>query len=158
MRAAPPVLAALGRGRPERMLITLLHGLAGALIAGWLVLHAELALWLWPSPAAVLAAGLAMGTLGRWIARRTLPPVPGSLCWDGQAWSLETDTQRQALQRLVVAIDLGIWVLLQLHPANERPRWRVASAGSATAQWHGLRVALAIHAGTAWQPDGEEAP
>jgi hypothetical protein len=49
----------------------------------------------------------------------------------------------------VVALDLGAWVLLRLHLAGGGVGWRVASATSAQASWHGLRVALAAHAGAA---------
>ena len=129
------------------MLITLLHGLAGGLLATWAALHAELPLWQAPSALGVLVAAAAMAALGRWLAGRALPSIPGSLRWDGQAWSSVVGAQSLPLQRLVVALDLGIWVLLKLHPAGGRPVWRVASAGSAQAQWHGLRVAMAAHAG-----------
>ena len=129
------------------MLITLLHGVAGGLLAIWAALHAELQLWQAPTVAGVLAAASALSVLGRWLAHRALPTVPGSLRWDGQVWNGVAGAQAHPLRRLVVALDLGIWVLLQLHPAGGRPVWRVASAGSAQAQWHGLRVALATHAG-----------
>jgi hypothetical protein len=147
MRAAPPVEAALGTGRPERMLITLLHGLAASLLAVWAALHAELPLWQAPTLAGVLGAAAAMAVLGRWLAVRALPPIPGSLRWDGRTWSIVAGAHAQPLQRLVVALDLGIWALLQLHPADGRPVWRVVSVGCAQAQWHGLRVALAAQAG-----------
>jgi hypothetical protein len=129
------------------MLITLLHGLAGGLLAVWVALHAELPLWQASTMSGLLVTAAAMAALGRWLAVRALPPIPGSLRWDGQAWSSVAGAQAKPLQRLVVALDLGIWALLQLHPAGGRPVWRVASAGSAQTQWHGLRVALAAHAG-----------
>ncbi len=129
------------------MLITLLHGLAGGLLAAWAALHAELPLWEAPSVLGVLVASAAMAALGRRLAGRALPSIPGSLRWDGQAWNSVAGAQPQPLQRLEVGLDLGIWVLLRLHPAGGRPAWRVASAGSAQAQWHGLRVAMAAHAG-----------
>jgi len=140
------------------MLITLLHGLAGGLLAAWLALHAELPLSQPPVLAGVVATALVLAALGLWLARRALPPAPGHLRWDGQAWSCQLGAQAQPLQRLVVALDLGIWALLQLHPAGGRPAWRVASARSAPAQWHGLRVALAAHAGAPRVASGEAAP
>ena len=73
--------------------------------------------------------------------------MAGRLRWDGQAWSRADGAQAWPLLRLVVALDLGIWVLLQLQTAGGRRLWCVASAASAQAQWHGLRVALAAHAG-----------
>jgi hypothetical protein len=156
MRAAPPVEAALGSGRAERMLITLLHGLAGALLAVWSALHAE-----WPVGTLVLAAALMAALLagmGAMLARRTLPVSPGQLRWDGQAWSMVAAAGVQPLQRLVVALDLGIWVLLRLHPVHGRTAWRVSGAGSARTAWHGLRLALAAHAGAANSADGGGRP
>jgi len=158
MRAAPPVEAVLSAGRVERMLITLLHGCAGALLAAWLALHAELRL-LSPWLLAVLAAAVLMAGLGHWLALRALPHQPGRLRWDGQVWRCIAGPADQALQRLVVALDLGIWVLLRLHPADRgAPVWRVASVGSAAAAWHGLRVALAAHAGAPPVAHGEVGP
>ena len=156
MRAAPPVDAALAECRAERMLITLLHAGAGALLAVWLALHAQ-----WPASAAMLLAAMASAALlasaGWWLARRALPLSPGRLRWDGQCWSSVTPDGAQPLQRLVVMLDLGGWVLLRLHPAGGRALWRVASAASAQAGWHGLRVALAAHAGAALATAGEGA-
>ena len=142
------------------MLITLLHGLAGGLLATWAALHAELPLSQVPSVLGVLVAAAAMAAVGRWLAGRALPSIPGSLRWDGQVWNSVAGAQAQAqpLQRLVVALDLGIWALLQLHPVSGRPAWRVVSARSAPAQWHGLRVALAAHAGARRVAGGEAAP
>jgi hypothetical protein len=145
MRAAPPVDAALGAGRPERMLITLLHGLAGGLLAAWMALP----LWQVSTMSGMLAAAAVMAGFGHWLARRALPPAADRLRWDGQAWNWVAGAQSQPMQQLVVALDLGIWVLLQLHPVHGRPAWRVASVRGAEGQWHGLRVALAAHAGLA---------
>lgn len=152
MRAAPPVEAALGSGQAERMLITLLHGLAGALLAVWSALHAE-----WPVGALVLTAGLVatlLAGVGAVLARRTLPVSAGQLRWDGQAWSLVSTADVQPLQRLVVALDLGTWVLLRLHLIDGGTAWRVTGAGSARTAWHGLRLALVAHAGAAKPTDG----
>jgi len=151
MRAAPPVEAMLHAGRLERMLITLLHALTGALLVVWAGLHTGLGA-AWPMAAcAVLMAGL-MATLGAWLARRALPVPPGRLRWDGQAWSLLASGAAIPLGRLLVAMDLGPWMLLQLHPADGGGAvWRVASAAAAQGSWHGLRVAVAAHAGAAVQ-------
>jgi hypothetical protein len=157
MRAAPPVEAALDTGRPERMLITLLHAMAGALLAAWSALHAEWRLG-WATLAVGCMAAVLLAALGRWLAVRALPPQPGRLRWDGQSWCA-VGACNMPLQRLVLALDLGPWVLLQLHPADgRRPLWRVASARGAQSSWHGLRVALAAHAGAAAPAGGEAAP
>ena len=156
MRAAPPVEAVLDTGRPERMLITMLHALAGAVLAAWLALHVEWRLG-WAVLFVLGTAGLMAG-LGHWLAHRALPQRPAHLRWDGQRWCC-VHAQTMPLQRLVVALDLGLWVLLQLHPADGgRPFWRIASARGARAAWHGLRVALAAHAGAAAPAHGEAAP
>jgi hypothetical protein len=148
MRAAPAVDAALDAGGRERMLIVLLHGLAGATLALWATAHAGL-----DSPMATLAgAGAAcavMAALGAWLARRALPIDAGRLRWDGEGWRW-LGLVDLPLGRLEVSLDLGVWVLLRLHPANgARPMWRVASQRAAGGAWHGLRVALAAHAGAA---------
>ena len=153
MRAAPPVDVLLADGRLERMLITLLHACVGVLLATWFALHAE-----WPPGPAALAAVLTTSGLlaaaGAWLARQALPSSPGRLRWDGQGWHSGQAQTDQPLARLVVALDLGTWVLLQLQPAQGRACWRVASLGSAQAAWHGLRVALAAHAGDVRAGDG----
>ena len=152
MRAAPAVDAALGSGRLERMVIALLHAGTGAAGASWASAHVGaaggplgdgLAAWLAP------AVALAMGAVGWLLARRALPAEPAQLCWDGTAWQLRTDALRP-LGQVVVAMDLGAWVLLQLRPAQGRAsHWRVVGARGAGAAWHGLRVALQAHAGDA---------
>lgn len=145
MRAAPVVQAALASGRRERMFITLLHALAGAHVATWFANEAEI-------PTAALfaaAAGAAavMASLGAVLARRALPVRPAHLLWDGQAWRLQLGHDLQVI-RLVTALDLGVWMLLKLHLAEHaRPCWQVASARAAGGAWHGLRVAVAAHAG-----------
>jgi hypothetical protein len=156
MRAAPPVDAALADGRFERMLITLLHAGVGGLLAAWLGLHA-----VWPAQALLLAsllAAIAMAVLGAQLACRALSPLPGQLRWDGRRWHSVSPQGDRPLARLVVALDLGTWVLLKLHPAGGRGFWRVASAAGAQAAWHGLRVALAAHAGAAQPATDKAAP
>jgi hypothetical protein len=155
MRAAPPVDAALGGGRLERMLMVLLHALAGGVCAAWLGLHAG-----WQRPGwwlATLGVAAALGVLGAVLARRVLPATPGRLRWTGAQWALHMPGQELPLQRVVVAIDVGGWMLLRLQ-GQDRPFvvWRVAAARSARGGWHGLRVALVAHAGGVTErPAGE---
>lgn len=152
MRAAPAVDAALGSGRFERMVIALLHAGTGAAVAVWASAHVAAAVgpladglvWL-----TVLVIALVLGALGWMLAVRALPAEPAQLCWDGTAWQLRTDGLRP-LAQVVVSLDLGAWLLLQLRPAEGRARhWRVTHARVAGASWHGLRVALQAHAGDA---------
>ena len=145
--------AVLSAGRLERMLIVVLHAVAGASLSAWLTLHAELRLAA-PVLAGIVAVSALMAGLGVLLARRALPLAPGRLRWDGQAWSCAAASSLP-LQRLVVAMDLGLWLLLRLHPAGgNRPVWRAVSARSAGNAWHGLRVALSAHAGAA-APGGD---
>ncbi len=163
MRAAPPVEAVVNAGGSERMVICLLHALAGAMLASWLAAHAELAPAWHVVAAALLAAGL-MAVLGAALARHTLPRMAGRLRWDGQGWCHveQADAPLASmvpLVRLVVALDLGVWVLLRLHPATGGAvRWRCASARGAQSSWHGLRLALAAHAGAAGVPADQAGP
>ena len=151
MRAAPAVDVALDAGRLGRMLIVLLHAGTGIALASWGMLHAEIGI----GPAALTGVGalaLLMAGLGFALARRALPVAAGRLRWDGQIWCWQgaVEPDRQPLARLEVSLDLGHWALLRLHPgAGRPPLWRVASARAAGTSWHGLRVALAAHAGAA---------
>ena len=171
MRAAPAVDAALGSGRVERMLITLLHAGAGAAFSVWVAAHAEALAgplfaglpWLMGS-----AGALGLGLVGCWLARQALPAEPARLRWDGSAWQLCNelgDEDLVPLQRVVVAMDLGTWLLLQLVPVDtmrstqrsaQRSSWRVASAPAVGGAWHGLRVALQAHAGAPRDTAGGE--
>ena len=153
MRAAPPVDAALDAGRRERMLTVLLHALAGVALGAWLALHAELRhIGAW---AAVLGASAALLMAVGWqLARRTWPALPGHLRWDGAQWLSVGRGRDLVLARVDVALDLGTWMLLRLHPADGgAPQWRVASARGAGGAWHGLRLALANHAGAPLRAD-----
>jgi hypothetical protein len=171
MRAAPAVDAALGSGRVERMVITLLHAGAGAAFSVWVAAHAEALVgplfaglhWLMGSVGA-----LGLGLVGCWLARQALPAGPARLRWDGSAWQLCSelgDDDLVSLQRVVVAMDLGTWLLLQLVPVDtlrstqrstRRSGWRVASAQGVGSAWHGLRVALQAHAGAPRDTAGGE--
>ena len=188
MRAAPAVDAALGSGRAERVLITLLHAAAGAAFSVWAAGHAEAAAdpffaglaglagltWLAWLLGSVGALGL--GLVGYWLARQALPAEPARLRWDGSSWQLCREWRADdllPLQRVVVAMDLGAWMLLQLVPAElepaaqqsaqsaaqqagQRSGWWVASAHGVGGAWHGLRVALQAHAGAPLATDGGE--
>jgi len=144
------------------MLITALHAGAGAFVSVWAVAHVEAAAahlsaalpWF-----AGLAGGLALGAVGVCLARRALPGGSSWLNWDGAVWHWRGERPDEGLaplQRVVVALDLNAWVLLQLVPAGgSPPRWQVASARGVGAAWHGLRVALQAHAGEPRLPGDE---
>jgi hypothetical protein len=161
MRAAPAVEAMLGPCGRERALIILLHAGSAAVLAAWGLALCEVAeAWLWWAVwlACVASAGLA----GRRWAAQELPATPQALGWDGRSWALRSGPVGAAgdvpLAAVIVAIDLGSWVLLRLHPATDIGGcWRVASAGGSGASWHGLRLAMRAHAGVAARaPDGAD--
>ncbi len=131
------------------MLIILLHAATGVVLAVWGLLRAELgfgALAL----AGIVVLALSLAALGAVLARRALPAAAGHLRWDGQVWCWVAPDGRAEppLARLEIALQLGPWALLRLHPAaGGQTFWRIASARAAGAAWHGLCVALAAHAG-----------
>ena len=154
MRAAPAVRATLHGSGAERMLISGLYAISGAALAGWALAHADQT----PPSAAlviVLLVAAAAGAVGVWQARYALPADGAYLGWDGQRWALgqhpsasgKTALAETPLAAVVVAIDLGAWLLLCLYPATGPRRWQAAHAGAAGADWHGLRLALQAHAG-----------
>jgi hypothetical protein len=111
---------------------------------------------------AALAWLAAWAALGLRLARSALPNDGDFLQWDGMAWTLGLRSPGQSsatpaglrLDRLVLALDLGAWVLLRLHSAAGGQRWQVARASRAGTDWHGLRLALTAHAGRAAAPAG----
>ena len=153
MQAAPAVSADLDDGRPERVLISLLHALTGAAIAAWAQGHFDVTSSV-QGLIVVIFAGVAAALLGAGLARHALPADAQCLRWDGQVWSLVLRAPGGvgagiAVARLVVAIDLGPWLLLRAYAVAGGSRWQVARASCVGAAWHGLRVALKAHAGSA---------
>jgi hypothetical protein len=149
MRAAPALDATLDNARPERVLIVMLHVLAGLVWVAWGVLHSAIQIdWVGLLAAHAIVGLLAAG-LGLWLARQALPAAAGRLAWTGHQWVLHQQVD-QALHQVQVTVDLGAWLLLRLQPAaNGRPLWRIARQRSAGPAWHALRVALHAHAGVA---------
>ena len=144
------------------MLLLALQAGAGAFVSVWAAAHVAAAaghLSAWLPWFAGLAGALGLGAVGVCLARRTLPGGSSRLSWDGAVWQWRgqrPDEGLAPLQRVVVALDLGAWVLLQLVPAGgSPPRWQVASARGVGAAWHGLRVALQAHAGDPRLPRDE---
>jgi uncharacterized membrane protein YeaQ/YmgE (transglycosylase-associated protein family) len=162
MQAAPAISADLDDGRPERVLISLLHALTGAAVAAW----AEGLLDVTPSVQGwivAIVAGLASAWLGAGLARRALPANAECLRWDGQAWSLVLRAPVGGLgievpvAHMVVSIDLGPWLLLRAYAVAGGSRWQVARASCVgAAAWHGLRVALKAHAGSVQSSPGDQ--
>ncbi|HSW04870.1 hypothetical protein [Aquabacterium sp.] len=146
MRAAPPpVELGLGKGRRERAVVAMLHGLAACAVTAWLLQrHGE------GSPASAggavllvfLIAAASGGALLGWFV---VPPLQGRLRWDGAGWSHvdEGNAAVQALKAVQLQLDLGSWVLLRAVRLDRRPAlWCGVTALEAGAAWHGLRLAL----------------
>lgn len=114
-----------------------------------------LAFWGWRQrghalamPAAALGVVALVGALS--VAGRQ-----GStrLRWDGEHWYVDSpgdarDDPQGAPHRLVVAIDLGPWMLLKFLPvqapgvAPARSRWLPVQRQGHEGQWHGMRRAV----------------
>ena len=122
MQAAPAISADLDDGRPERVLISLLHALTGVAVAAWAEGLLEVTSSVQGMIVAVVA-GVASALLGAGLARLALPGNAQCLRWDGQAWSLVLRAPvgglgvEIAVAHLVVSIDLGPWLLLRAYAA-----------------------------------------
>jgi hypothetical protein len=76
---------------------------------------------------------------------------PVRLRWDGEHWHIDgvaggKDDGQGAQHGLVVAIDIGPWMLLRLRPVLPQPsvrtRWIPVQRRGHEAQWHGMRRAV----------------
>jgi hypothetical protein len=111
-RQAPPVDLICSGGGGWRAAQVLLHALAAAVLAAWLVLQAA-----WPAGAAAAATGVAAlsgGVLGWRLGR----PRSARLAWDGQVWRADGTPGE-----VDVMIDLGRWRLLRFRPAAGGAAW-----------------------------------
>ncbi len=110
-------------------------------------------LWAWtvlrPEPMGALgvlgAIVLALACLALAASARGRPV---SLAWDGLAWHLgvpgAAPDQRTA-GRILVRLDLGLWMLLQFLPGSDSRSsavWLPVQRGRAAAPWHALRCAV----------------
>ncbi len=141
MRAAPPVDVPLSAARLERAVCALLYALAalGSAVALASAFESGSPGWL------AAAAATCAAPVGAMAWR----PPRGRLRWDGQVWTrLQLSGQPQRIDRLQIQLDFGTWVLLRWHAEGQRrATWAALRAADAGAAWHGLRVALAAHAG-----------
>jgi hypothetical protein len=129
MRAAPAVTVMSGDGGAWRAAQALTWGLAGAALAAWLLALRDAPLpWAWLVAVSVTVAAWAL-----------LHEKPVELAWDGQQWRANG-----VVCELVVALDLGAWLLLRARerlPAA-RTRWLPAAAGPLGGRQHAFRAAL----------------
>ena len=170
MHTAPAVVAALDAQRPERVVISSVHVLAAVVVVVWAGLHAGLdgSVPAWMAGLVWTAAVAAVGSLQ---ARRALPADGNTLVWDGAGWALTTRASRGGalagitgaevrvqIMQVVIALDLGAWMLLRLQAETGGSRWQVVRAACAGPAWHGLRLALLTQAGPAAPPSVIPAP
>ena len=140
MRAAPAFQVRLHRFGVWRSAVWLLAVLGLATIAAWLVTREppiHPGVWI----AAILSAAALTGSAAT-LART--PPV--DLRWDGLVWHLGPSAGGPVPGDVIVAVDLGAWMLLRFVPAmpGARPRvtWLPVQRRGIEAQWHALRCSV----------------
>jgi len=151
MHAAPPVRMSLAPDRAWQCAAALCAGAAGANLAAWGALHAQI-----PVPMVVAisltAAGVAL-LWTRWGAERGA--TTGVLVCDGGRRQWSPVTAASVAVELRLMIDLGPWFLLRFtptQPVQPAARW-AASRRRAGAAWPLWRTAL-----HARRPGGNQAP
>jgi len=150
MRTSPAIEVLLTRFGVWRYAVALL--VAAALAAVW-------AWWsTWDgsqaqSTSITLLAALVTLSLVIVVLAASLASVRcAALRWDGQGWWLQHLQQDRTVAgeplagEIIVAIDLGLWVLLRFEPAMRgsgiRSVWLPVQRAGIEAQWHALRCAL----------------
>jgi len=132
MRASPAVQISLQRFGAWRAAMLVLAAAGLATMAAWLLgraLPVSSALTMLVAAAMVLTFALAVSL---WRVR------PQRLHWNGQAWHVD-----EVPGELLVAIDLGPWMLLRFLPDGQRRvRWLPVQRRGLESQWHALRCAV----------------
>lgn len=140
MHAPPPFQITVHRFGVWRVACAALALAAWGATAGWALgamqVHPE---WLALSLLALVTASV--GQLAR-----SSRLAPTSLRWDGQLWHLgpgDAKGQEPQAGRLVVALDLGSWLLLRFVPEGAwRGRWVPVQRRGHELAWHGLRATV----------------
>jgi hypothetical protein len=137
-----------------RAVVLGLAALALTSFGAWLVAAADAsAVGVWAiGGCGALALAIAFAAAGVASPRRA------RLRWTGSGWRLGAEPGADG--SIVLAIDLGAWMLLRFAPEGARWPWRsawlpVAAGGIAPADWHTLRCA--VHAAPAPAPGGRPA-
>jgi hypothetical protein len=138
MRAAPAVAIDLYPSAAWRGVLALLAAAALAVSAVWALERADAV----GGVTAALVAGLGAAVLV-WAWQ----PPPRRLRWDGQGWWLVPAQGAEQPGSVLVALDLGGWLLLQFRPAPAPPvlrrgTWLALQRRGLDADWHALRCAL----------------
>jgi hypothetical protein len=98
--------------------------------------------------AVITIVGLGFVIVGSWLMTRE---QLGSLRlrWDGQIWragASDIEVDNLAVGELLVAIDLGPWMMLRFEPATRRRfrrfSWIPVQRWGIESEWHSLRCAL----------------
>jgi hypothetical protein len=135
MRPAPAVSVCCSGGRPWLLAVALLHVVATAAVAVWLLQHLELHP-AWAAIPTLLLTGLTYSLAGRQAVR---------LVFDGQGWTADGRPGRPELM-----IDLGRLLLLRWWPEDaSQASWLPCSAAEAGPAWHAFRVAVHAQRGPA---------
>ena len=132
MRASPAVQISLQRFGAWRVAVVLLAAAGMATMAAWLLgreMPVSSALMMLVAVAMVLTFALA-------VSLWRVPPQ--RLHWNGQAWHVD-----EMPGELLVAIDLGPWMLLRFAPGGSAQAvWLPARRRGLETQWHALRCAV----------------
>jgi len=141
MRTAPPLEIAIVRFGVWRAATLLLAATVCATLAVWWRAH--------PAPAPTwVAAVTASGMLGAVLcALPSLRARPLTLRRTAGQWQLadqRVSPGPAATGDLLVAVDLGVWMLLRFVPAAAagRARWVAVQRRGLEPQWHALRCAV----------------
>ena len=132
MRASPAIQISLQRFGAWRAAVLLLAAAGIATMAAWL-LGREMPV---SSVLMMLVAVAMVLTLTLAVSLWRVPPR--RLHWNGQAWHVD-----EVPGELLVAIDLGQWMLLRFVPHGQRrARWLPVQRRGLEPQWHALRCAV----------------
>ena len=145
MHASPAFHVIVRRYGIWRAVVIALVAMTAAVLIAWLVSRDEF------TPLA-LRASVAVVGVGLIIAAAQLTRLDAmSLRWDTQCWHLgpaSTAGDEPSTGQLVVAIDLGGWMLLRFDDAaaassaRKRTRWLPVQRRGLEREWHALRCAV----------------
>ena len=156
MRTSPAIDVTLSRFGVWRCAIAVVAAAALAAVWAWWAAWAALnAAQPPPTSTAVLATLVTLSLVIVGLAA-VLSRVPcTALRWDGQGWSLQrvpglrtdhTAAGEPVAGEIIVAIDLGLWMLLRFEPALRGTRlrcvWLPVQRRGIETQWHALRCAV----------------
>ena len=144
MRAAPAFQVTVDRFGSWRLTHLVMASLTTAVLSAWFLGRHEPVALAGVAAAAVVWLAFAASSLRRL--------APFSLRWDTQRWHLgsrcgaDRGTDGMLPGQLVVALDLGGWMLLKFVPEPGTPRtgtvWLALQRRGLESRWHALRCAV----------------